>query len=103
MRMAASWFGSCGTHRIQDLLDAGRPPPGRENAGRPVTTLRSRPILRLGGRTEVGTNQVIGSRIQDQSAPRSGITECRGPLRASTWGRFCLRFAALRPPPVVGG
>ena len=92
-----------GADRIQDLLGARRPPPGRENVGRRVTGRRWWPILPSGGRTEVGTNQVIGSRIQDRPAPRSGITECRGPSRASTWGSFCLRFAALRPPPVVGG
>src|SRR3712207_2639744 len=88
---------------IQDLLGARRPPPGRENVGRRVTGRRWWPILPSGGRTEVGTNQVIGSRIQDRPAPRSGITECRGPSRASTWGSFCLRFAALRPPPALGG
>src|SRR3954464_13510359 len=46
---------------IQDLLGARRPPPGRENVGKRVTGRRWWPILPSGGRTEVGTNQVIGS------------------------------------------
>src|SRR5918995_7424437 len=46
-----------------------------------------------------GVSKVIGSRLRDRPAPRPGITECRDPSRASTWGSFCLRPAAPRSPP----
>src|SRR5688500_1218920 len=48
-----------------------------------------------------GVSKVMGSRLRDRPAPRPGITECRDPSRASTWGSFCLRPAAPRSPPAT--